>query len=300
MENKLAPIALFVYNRPEHTKKTIEALKKNELADKSELFIFSDGPKTEKERENVNKVRDFIKNIKGFKKINIIEQEKNLGLAESIILGITKVVNKYGRVIVLEDDIVTSKHFLKYMNDALEVYEDEKIVGNICGYVYPVRQELPETFFLKFFSCWGWATWKDRWRFFEKDGKRLLLEIKKRGLKKEFDVGGTYPYTKMLKHQIKGKNNSWAVRWYASSSLKDFLCLYPKNSLVQNMGFEGIGTHGSKLDWFDTSLSQFQIKIKKIPLYENKFVFRLFKDYLNRLRSKRILNKLKQFFKFFK
>ena len=156
----LAPIVLFVYNRPEHTRKTVKALQDNDLTDESILYIFSDAAKNDDEVENVEKVREYIRTISGFKQIIIIEREKNYGLANSIISGVTEIVNKYGKIIVLEDDLVTSKYFLSFMNDALEIYKDENKVICIHGYIYPIKSELPETFFIKGADCWGWATWK--------------------------------------------------------------------------------------------------------------------------------------------
>ena len=167
----LAPIVLFAYNRLEHLKKTINALQKNILALDSELYIFSDGAKNEETLQQINKVREYIKTITGFKSITIIERKENLGLANSIISGVTEIVNKYGKIIVLEDDMVTSRHFLKYMNDALDYYENENRVIGIHGYIYPVKKELPNTFFIKGADCWGWATWKRGWDLFEHDGK---------------------------------------------------------------------------------------------------------------------------------
>ncbi len=137
---KLAPITLFVYNRLEHTKKTIDALKKNILAKQSELIIFSDAPKNKEDFMRVNGIRRYIKSIKGFKKIKVIERKENLGLAKSIILGVTKVVNEYNKIIVLEDDLITSKYFLKFMNEALDIYKDEKSVGSVQGYLYPIKE----------------------------------------------------------------------------------------------------------------------------------------------------------------
>ena len=150
----LAPITLFTYNRLWHTQQTIEALRNNELADVSELFLFSDGPKSEADREKVQSVREYLKSVTGFKKVAVVERDRNLGLAQSIISGVTEFVNKYGRVIVLEDDMLTSPFFLRFMNDALEFYKDEEKVISIHGYMYPVKAELPETFFLKGADCW--------------------------------------------------------------------------------------------------------------------------------------------------
>jgi GT2 family glycosyltransferase len=166
---ELAPIVLFTYNRPVHTKQTIDALLKNTLATDSDIIIFSDYPKTEKVVESVKQTREYLKTIKGFRSIKIIERNENFGLANNIIDGVTTVVNQYGKIIVLEDDLLTSPYFLRYMNEALMLYENEKDVVCIHGYIYPVKQKLPDTFFLRGADCWGWATWKHGWDIFNPD-----------------------------------------------------------------------------------------------------------------------------------
>jgi len=299
---KTAPIALFVYNRPWHTHQTVMALQNNELAKESDLIVFSDGPKIESNKEKtksneekVKEVRNYIKNITGFKAVKIIERKQNLGLANSIISGVTEVVNQYGRIIVLEDDLVTSKYFLRFMNEALELYEKEDKVISIHGYVYPI-EDLPETFFLKGADCWGWATWKRGWDIFEADGKKLLLELRKRKLLKRFDFDGAYPYTKMLKNQIKGKNNSWAIRWYASALLNDKLTLYPGKSLVNNIGADSSGTHKDHTDIFDVKLSDKSITIKKIQTLEDPNAYREFRSFLRTIsKQSSLTNRIGRF-----
>jgi hypothetical protein len=267
----LAPITLFVYNRPWHTRQTIEALQKNELAEDSELFIFSDGPKNEAAEEDVREVRGYIRTVSGFKNISIIERAKNWGLAASIIDGVTKVLNEYGRVIVLEDDLVTSPYFLRFMNEALILYQHEEKVISIHGYIYSVKGELPQTFFLKDPGCWGWATWKRGWDIFQSDGQKLLNELREKKLTKQFDYNGAYPYTKMLEDQIYGKNNSWAVRWYAATFLKDKLTLYPGSSLVQHIGNDGTGTHCGKSDFLNCDMANTPVSVERIGCEENVF-----------------------------
>ena len=203
----LAPIALFVFNRPNHTKQTIEALKKNQKANQSELYIYSDGAKDEDDFEKVTLVRNYINSVDGFKNIKIIEREKNLGLAKSIIDGVSKVLDLHGKIIVLEDDLVTSPYFISYMNEALIMYKDEPKVASIHGYIYPI-DGLPDSFFIKGADCWGWATWQEKWKIFETDGKKLLSELKIRNLQTEADFNNSYGYTKMLENQINGNNNS--------------------------------------------------------------------------------------------
>ncbi|GHT90456.1 hypothetical protein FACS1894122_00740 [Alphaproteobacteria bacterium] len=266
---KLAPIVLFTYNRLHHTRQTVEALKANELASESELFIFSDGAKNAQAEEKVNEVREYIRTITGFKRVEIIESDSNKGLANSVIYGVTKIVNQYGKVIVLEDDLVTSKYFLRYMNDALELYENDEEVATISGYVYPIHN-LSESFFISFGESWGWATWSRAWRIFEPDGEKLLNGIRSKNLEKKFDFNDTYPYVQMLEDQINKKNNSWAIRWSASIFLKNKLCLYPQKSFVHNIGFDGGGVHCGECHQYDVQLASHYETLKKIPTVENK------------------------------
>ena len=285
----LSPVVLFVYSRLDHTKHTLEALKSNVLAKDSNLFIFSDAPKNEKAKKGVEEVRKYIHSIKGFKKVKIIERKNNMGLANSVIDGVTKIVNKYGKVIVLEDDLVTSKYFLKFMNDALNFYENESKVISISGYIYPINN-LPETFFIKSADCWGWATWKRGWDLFEKDGEKLLVQLEKRDLTKEFDFNNSYPYMQMLRDQILGKNSSWAVRWYASAFLKNKLTLYPGKSFVQNIGNDTLGTHSGRVDIYKVKLNNSLIDLKKGIVFENEFVRRKISLFFR--RNSNIINKI--------
>jgi hypothetical protein len=286
----IAPIALFTYNRLWHTQQTVEALQKNELADASELFVFSDGPRSDTDRENVNTVREYLKSITGFKKVTVIERDKNLGLAQSIITGVTEIVNRYGRIIVLEDDMITSPYFLKFMNEALEFYKDEERVISIHGYIYPIKAQLPETFFIKDTGCWGWATWGRGWNLLEPNGKKLLRELVARKLTKKFDINGSYPFTQILHDQIAGKNNSWAIRWQASAFLSDKLTLFPNRSLVKNIGHDSSGTHHSQTDHFDVELANEPIKIKRIPIEENTVALSALEQYFRSIKSNNLLS----------
>ncbi len=279
----LAPIVLFTYNRLWHTKQTVEALQKNALANESELFIYSDGAKNDAVSLHVRNVREYLQTIEGFKKVTVIEREKNWGLANSIIDGVTNIVNKYGKIIVLEDDLVTSPCFLTYMNEALTLYENEPNVISIHGYIYPVT-ELPDTFFLKGADCWGWATWRRGWDRFEANGQKLLDEVYKRKLQKEADFDGAYAYTQMLKDQIQGKNNSWAIRWYFSALLQDALTLYPGKSYVQNIGLDGQGTHCSATTVYDVALN-FDVVLNNVAIREDKVAKAKIRGYF--LQSKR-------------
>ena len=289
----LAPICLFVYNRLYHTQKTLEALKSNRLANQSDLFIYSDGPKNVEHTDIIHKLRSYLKTVQGFKSITIIEREKNYGLAENIIDGVTTIVNKYNKIIVLEDDLVTSPYFLTYMNEYLHIYNNEPQVASIHGYVYPLKKakQLPETFFIKGADCWGWATWKRAWDFFEKDGSRLLYILEKEKLQKSFNFNNTYPYTRMLQEQIQGLNNSWAIRWYASAFIHNMLTLYPRYSLVQNIGMDNSGVHCENNDFYNSPLTDY-ISIYKQQVVESSEGKKAFIKYFKHLRIQNRIRKL--------
>jgi hypothetical protein len=260
----LAPIVLFVYNRVEHTHQTVEALLDNELAKQSELFVFSDAAKTKEHESGVFEVRRNINSIVGFKSITIIERESNYGLAKSIIDGVTEVIKQYGKVIVLEDDMVTSPYFLTYMNEALVKYANNEKVACIHGYTYPVSKVLPDSFFLRGADCWGWATWERGWNCFNSDGKYLLNELRRKNLINQFDFNGAYPFSKMLEEQVNGDNDSWAIRWYASAFLDNKLTLYPGRSLVNNIGNDDSGTHCISSSNLEVSIGSNKVMLEDI------------------------------------
>jgi hypothetical protein len=264
-----SPIALFVYNRPWHTQQTIEALLRNPLAAESDLIIFSDGPRA-KDAEAVENVRKYIRSVEGFRSVTCHERPTNNGLAKSVIAGVTEVLRSYETIIVLEDDMVTSPHFLSYMNQGLSMYADNEEVICIHGYIYPIAPPLPQSFFLRGAHCWGWATWRRGWKEYEVDGTKLLQEIRQRTLAREFDYDNAYPFTKLLEDQIQGMNDSWAIRWHASAFLKNRLTLYPSVSLVQNIGFDDSGVHSVKKDKvYEIVLGTEPINLTRIPLAES-------------------------------
>jgi hypothetical protein len=268
----LSPVVVFVYKRLGHTKKTLESLARNELASSTDLIIFSDGPKSVVDQEEVVSVRKYLKNISGFKSVSIFERSTNYGLSKSILEGVTQTVNQFGNVIVLEDDLVTSTHFLRYMNEALKKYEYEEKVISVHGYIYPVQTTLPETFFLIGADCWGWGTWKRGWDCLIRDGLALKTQIENGNRLDRFDFYNSYPYMRMLDEQIRGKNNSWAILWYASAFVQDKLTLYPGTSLVQNIGNDNSGTHGSATNAYDVSVTSYPIDLSYSPPLEDDIV----------------------------
>ena len=287
-----APIALFVYNRPWHTRQTVEALQKNELASKSDLFIFSDAPKKSSQSGLVNSVRKYINSVTGFKSVVIEEKYINNGLANSIIGGVSRLCKEFGQVIVLEDDLVTSPHFLSYMNQALNIYRYNDTVISIHGYVFPIKSKLPETFFLRGADCWGWATWDRGWNAFEQNANKLLYEIKYKNLANQFNYNGAVNNVKMLNDQINGKIDAWCIRWHASAFLKNKLTLYPGVSLVHNIGVDATGVHCGSTNYYDCEVSKQPIDINDIPVIENEEVRRLVEEYFRNIEIP-IVNRIK-------
>ncbi len=276
----LAPIVLFVYNRPWHTQQTLEALFLNDLADESQLIIYADGAKgnaSDEEIEKINEVRSIIRMKSWCKSVEIIESPINKGLANSIIEGVTKIVNHYGKIIVLEDDIVTSESFLIYMNNCLNMYLTDDAVMHVSGYMYPTRynKRLPNTFFLRSISCWGWGTWSRAWEKFEKNPKQQIELLNKRNLWHAFNVAGSNDsFQKQLEQNETHEINTWAIFWYTTVFLNKGLALFPKTSFVQNIGHDGSGIHcfafGSKRNpYYWDSLSK-NVTLNKRKLTINK------------------------------
>lgn len=240
-EKSTAPIALFVYARPQHTKATVEALAANEMADRSELFVFSDAPRSEKDADAVAEVREYIRGIKGFAAVHVNERSRNFGLADSIVDGVGDLVSRFGNVIVLEDDVLTSPYFLRYMNDALERYRDEERVMQIDAHMFPVLPEgLPDSFFLRISFSWGWATWERAWRHFHRRGREYIDSFTPDDINK-FNLDGAFDHWSHLLKNEEGSMKTWAVYWYACIFSRGGLCLYPRRSLAQNIGLDGSG-----------------------------------------------------------
>lgn len=292
-----APILLFVYNRPAHVRRTVEALQANLLAAESDLFVYSDAAKDDTARAAVEEVRAYVRQIRGFRSVTLTERTENWGLARSIIDGVTTQVNRFGQVIVLEDDLITAPYFLSFMNDALEAYKDDPRVGHIHACEFTQDASLPDTFLIRWTGSWGWATWARAWKHFNPDGQALLDELLARRLDYTFDFNGKYGYTRMLRRQIAGKNNSWAIRWNASLFLKGILSLNAGRSLVQNIGFDGSGTNCGNEDLYGTRLYQQRLPVRALAdIEENKAARRAMSRYYQRTNSfqSKLIRRLKE------
>ncbi len=248
-----APIVMFVYNRADHFNKTYNALSQCPEAKYSELFIFSDGPKNEEVAQRVIEVRESLKKVQTdgfFKSVTVTESPVNKGLAKSVISGVTEIINKYGKVIVVEDDCMPSPHFLKYMNNALDFYCDNKIVGSIAGYIPQIKfpSDYKKDVFTAYRSCsWSWATWVDRWENVDWELKNISDFYKNPSLIKRLNSNGSDRFIRLYR-QTKGNGSSWSVRFGAHLVKNDWLTVYPRNSYVQNIGCDESGVHSTNDD----------------------------------------------------
>ncbi|MGN0049514.1 MAG: glycosyltransferase family 2 protein [Bacteroides sp.] len=282
-KKEYAPILIFTYNRPTHTRRLIESLRTNAESVESPLIVYSDAAREAVDEASVAEVRRYLHTLDGFGSVELVERSANWGLARNVIDGVTTQVNRYGRVIVLEDDLVVAPYFLRFMNEALEMYADEPRVGHIQACDFTQDPSLPPTFLIKWTGSWGWGTWARAWQHFNPDGAALLRRLEEEKLTRTFDFGGTYRFTRMLRRQVQGKNNSWAIRWNASLFLAGILSLNVGRSLVQNTGFDGSGTHCGGGGLYDSRLWTRPLPLARIePVEENQDARRCFARYYHR------------------
>lgn len=301
----LAPVVIFSYDRPNHLKRTLEALAKNKLAKESELFIYCDGAKENGPKEQSERIienRKVAHSSSGFKSVSVIERPQNIGLKANIVGAVTEIVNKYGRVITLEDDIVTSPGFLQFMNEALEMYKDDEQVMHISGYMWPHRLPLQETFFYEMpYPGGGWATWKRAWQYFDDDAVKLYRLWENRW--DEFNIVGAH-LQKQLYDNYRGTLNTWFVKWHAVLLERGGLTLYPGKSLTNNIGFDESATNCYTTNKFDVVPID-SVRVKRIPICESKLAaHEIYAFYQGRWYNKRrrtaLFNRIKNIFCFWK
>ena len=262
---KLAPIVVFTYNRPEHLTKTLKSLKKNELASKSNIYFFSDGAKNtddKVEKKQIERVKKIIQNLKGFKKKKVFYHNKNIGLKKNIIFGISLILKKYKKIIVIEDDIQVGKNFLNYMNLALEKYKKTKKVWHISGWNYNLyNNKLKnnyDAFFIRNMNCWGWGTWENRWKKIIFNPSFFIKKIRKKDIF-SFNLSNSLNNWSQIIRNKNNELNTWAIFWNATIFYHRGLCLNPNKSLTRNIGLDGSGTNCSQ-----EKVKNFQIsKVKK-------------------------------------
>ncbi len=239
-----APICLFAFNRPQHTKRTLDALAASPLAPQTDLIAYVDGPRTPEEAPVVDLVAEIISKQTGFANVSVTKREANVGLASAIQDGVTATMQARGKAIVVEDDIVTSPAFLNFMNEALHRYEHDKRVWHIAGYneELPALSDRPGAVFWRFMSCWGWASWADRWQHFERDPEQLVNDFSTNNIYR-FNLDGAEDFWSQVLGNVRGEIRTWAIFWYATIFRNDGLCLSPYPSYAENIGLDGSGTH---------------------------------------------------------
>ena len=295
--NILKSIVIFSYNRPDHLRRTLEALSNNDLAKDSCVFIYCDGGNKDADETQLTLIRrnrEIAHAATGFKTVHVIERSYNFGLANNIISAVTEIVNQYNRIITLEDDIITSVGFLRYMNDALDLYENDSTVMHISGYMYPHKGQLPETFFYQVpYPGGGWATWKLAWDDFSNDIETLYAFWSTRW--KDFNkYGGNY-LQKQLEANHEGTMYTWFIKWHAVLLQRGGLTLYPHTSLTNNIGFDSSGSNCGTMTKFDIPHPVEYVNVKRIKIEENKKAARIiYHFYSGYWYSKRYRNQWKE------
>lgn len=299
----ISPIVIFTYNRLDHLDTLINSLEQNELFKKSKILVFSDGPKNEIDIEKIEKIRIYLKKKLISNNSEIVERPNNFGLSKNVITGINQTFDDYDQAIILEDDLEVSPFFLNYMNDALNLYASSEDVASISGYMYPINSKSfsNDYFFLKLAESWGWGTWKRAWNNFETDSVKLKNEIDERKLVDEFNFSSGISYYKMLNDNINGANDSWAIRWYASTFLKNMNTLFPSKSFVKNIGIDNSGENCNYTTVYDSLINLDYKPLKKINSIELVTDRNVVKSFFQKIKYKRyidnIINKLKSLIK---
>lgn len=275
MEKMRAPVILFTYDRLEETKQVINNLLNAEFFNETDIYIFSDGEKNIEKKQNVEDVRNYLKKLIMYENIKISYSEENKGLAESVIVGVSKIINQYGKAIILEDDLLISKDYLKYMNHALDIYKDRDDIWSISGFSPNIKipEDYKDNIYLTLRGCsWGWGTWKSRWNTVDWEVKdfKELKDSKKR--QKEFNISGNDMF-KMLELQMLGKINSWAIRWCYSQFKQRRYTIYPTKSKIKNIGFGEDATHGGVfIDKHIVSLSEEELYLNPEIKIDNRLI----------------------------
>ena len=290
----ISPIILFTHTRLKLLKKCINSLKKNKLAKDSNIYIFSDGPANKKQIKKILKVRLFLKSLDGFKKVKLFFRKKNYGLSKNIISGVSDILKKEKNAIIIEDDLIFDKFFLEFMNISLKKYEKKKMVWHISGWNYNIDLKLKEdAFFIRGMNCWGWATWRDRWKHFEKKPNKIINTWDKNKIKK-FNFDNSINFFSQIEKNDKKILNTWAIFWYAKIFEKKKLCLNPKKTFTENIGESSTATNTKSIDKiFSTNLIQRSKSSIILPdkYEENAYIFKSIK---NQIKSNKVKNYIKK------
>lgn len=248
--NDKTPIALFTYNRPKHAQHVLETLAACPRLDECQLHIFCDGPRRPEDETGVAESRLVVREYSTRLGAEVVEGDENLGLARSIVTGVTKLCREYGRIIVLEDDLAVSPDFIDYMLQGLDRYQHEPNVYQVSGYMFPVAHpQKPDVFFLPMATTWGWATWERAWQTVDWNATGSREQLKDAKVRRRFDLDNSYPYSAMLEQRLAKKNDSWGILFWWAVFQANGLVLHPQRSLVWNEGFDGSGTHCGDYLW---------------------------------------------------
>jgi glycosyltransferase involved in cell wall biosynthesis len=288
-----APIIIFAYNRPEHLKKCLDSLQANKIASESELFVFSDGPKSVEDIDKVSEVRRILDKINSFKKVIVEKSEKNTGLANSVINGVSEVLKDYEAAIVLEDDLIVSEDFLEYMNSSLNFYKSNSKVFSVSGYCAPIDLEnySEDVFFYQRINSWGWGTWRSRWETVDWKLKDFDTFIKDKHQRRKFNAAGKDLTIMLLKYK-QGLIDSWAIRFNYACFKQEKLNLYPSKSKINNWGTDDSGTHTKKTNKFKTEISHTKVCFNEI-VEENDKIKRVYSRFLSPSLIRQVINKYK-------
>jgi len=243
--NTYAPVVVFSYRRPDHLRRTLDSLMQCQGFYDSRIIVYGDGPKSAGESEAVLATREVARSMLG-DRAEYHFSNVHLGLSSSVITGVSDAVDRFGRVIVVEDDLVLNPYFLTFINLGLDRFEHNDRVFQVSGYMVgvPELKDFFSALFLPFTVSWGWGTWRRAWERFDplaKGWERLFTD---RYMRRRFNLDGTYDYATMLERQMQGLRDSWAIRWYWSVFRNEGVVLFPPRSLVDNTGFDGSGSHG--------------------------------------------------------
>ena len=291
----LAPIIVFTYNRLNNLKSCINSLKKNKLCYKSKIYFFSDGPKNSSDKPKIKNIRDYIRKLKGFKKKIIIERKQNFGLAKNIIHGVTHTLKKEKKAIILEDDLIVNSFFLEFMNNSLEKYEKNQKVWHISGWNYNINISTKhDCYFTRGMNCWGWGTWLDRWKHFEKKPKKIIKNWDKNKIK-EFNFDNSINFYSQILRNYNNQLNSWAIFWYATIFYKKKLCLNPTKTFTQNLGISKKATNTKSIEnTFNSVLTNFEYQNFNYPnkIIENEEIYKIIKRNFKLNKYKNIIKKV--------
>lgn len=288
----LAPIVVFAYNRPNHLLRCLNSLLTNSESAESPLHIFVDGPKSDLDKEVVNQCVNIAQGIVGFKSLDVVVNNENLGLARSIRRGVNSIFQNNDSLIVIEDDLVVTSNALRFLNSGLDKYSSSDKVASIQLFQYPIKIDLQEPVFLRGADCWGWATWKSNWEKVEFDPEKLLNQLSQN--RNDFNLDGSAHFYEMLQDLAIKSIDSWAICWHASMYLEDKVSLYPPESLCLNTGSDGSGTHASSVDYFSVALGLTKEWLLPSKIEEDLLYRKAMIDFHRRMRLLSKLNRVRR------